>query len=375
VRVHQIVPRLDAGDAVSNHALGIHRLLSEWGFETRIFANGMDEYGKRIASYEKFYREFMDDRDDLLIYHYSIYCGNYEMFLETKNRKVLIYHNITPAEFYNIFYPEAANLCRMGRDLLPRLKDCDLALGDSDFNRREMVAAGFPEEKTGVLPINPPMGRLDAVEQDADFDRMLGDGRVNFLFVGRVVPNKKVEDIIKLFYCYNRGINANSRLVVAGTLLSTYYSALLSLVQRMGMEDRVFFLGKISDSRLKSCYMAADYYISMSEHEGFCVPIVEAFHFGVPVLAYAAGAVPETMGGAGILFTDKDYPLLADFVDRLGRDAGLREKVVAAQRERLADFDDAAFARSLRSALGGILGLEPEMEEAGAAVGEGAGGE
>jgi glycosyltransferase involved in cell wall biosynthesis len=375
VRVHQIVPRMDAGDAVSNHALGIHRLLSEWGFESRIFANGMDEFGKRHASYDYTYHEFMDNRDDLLVFHYSIYCGNYRMFLETKNRKVIIYHNITPAEFYRVFYPDAADLCQMGRDLLPQLKDCDLALGDSDFNRREMVEAGFPEEKTGVLPINPPLGRLDEVTEDADFDRMLEDGRVNFLYVGRVVPNKKVEDIIKLFYCYNRGINAYSRLVVAGTLLNTYYSALLSLVQRMGLEDRVFFLGKISESRLKSCYQAADYYISMSEHEGFCVPIVESFHFGVPVLAYSAGAVPETMGGAGILFTDKDYPLLAEFVDRLGRDTVLKERVLAAQRERLADFDDAAFARSLRGALGGMLGLEPEAQEAGAVVGEGVGGE
>ena len=375
MRVHQIVPRMDAGDAVSNHALGIHHLLGEWGFESRIFANGMDEFGKRYASYDYTYREFMDDRDDLLIFHYSIYCGNYRMFLETRNRKVIIYHNITPAEFYEVFYPDAADLCRMGRDLLPQLKDCDLALGDSDFNRREMVEAGFPEEKTGVLPINPPLGRLDTVEEDKDFDRLLGDGRVNFLYVGRVVPNKKVEDIIKLFYCYSRGINARSRLVVAGTLLNTYYSALLSLVKRMGLEDRVFFLGKISDSRLKSCYKAADYYVSMSEHEGFCVPIVESFHFGVPVLAYSAGAVPETMGGAGILFTDKDYPLLAEFVDRLGRDAGLKERVLAAQRERLGDFDDAAFARSLRVALGGMLGLEPETEKAGAVVGEGAGGE
>jgi glycosyltransferase involved in cell wall biosynthesis len=112
----------------------------------------------------------------------------------------------------------------------------------------------------------------------------------------------------------------------------------------------------------------------MSEHEGFCVPIVESFHFDVPVLAYAAGAVPETMGGAGILFTGKDYPLLAEFVDRLGRDTVLKERILTAQRERLADFDDAAFARSLRGALGGMLGLGPEAEEAGAAVGEGVGG-
>lgn len=363
MRVHQIVPRMDAGDAVSNQAMAIHSLVTEWGFESRIFANGMDEYGKRIASYDHTYAEFMGAEEDLLIFHYSIYCGNYKYYLDSRNRKVLIYHNITPAEFYERFYPAAADLCRMGRDLIPQLDVCDLALGDSDFNRRELVAAGFPEEKTGVLPINPPLDKLDGVEEDEEFSRQLDDGKTNLLFVGRVVPNKRVEDIVKLFYCYHRGINAASRLVVAGTLLNTYYSALLSQARRMGIDDRVHFLGKISDARLKSCYLNAHYYISMSEHEGFCVPLLEAFHFDLPVLAYAAGAVPETMGGAGILFTRKDYPLLAELVERLERDAFMRERILAAQRERLEVFADLSFARALRAALGGLLNLE-EVEEA-----------
>jgi L-malate glycosyltransferase len=358
VRVHQIVPRMDAGDAVSNQALAIHRLVTEWGFESRIYANGMDEFGKRVASYDHAYREFAGEEGDLLIYHYSIYCGNYRYYLESRNRKVLIYHNITPAEFYERFYPAAAELCRMGRDLIPQLAACNLALGDSDFNRRELVEAGFPEEKTGVLPINPPLQKLDGVEEDEEFSRRLGDGKTNLLFVGRVVPNKRIEDIVKLFYCYHRGVNAASRLVVAGSLLNTYYSALLSLARRMGIGDRVHFLGKVSDSRLKSCYLHSHYYISMSEHEGFCVPLLEAFHFGLPVLAYAAGAVPETMGGNGVLFFEKDHVLLAELLERLGRDAFLRERITDAQYARLVDFGGSSFERALRKALGGMLSLE-----------------
>ncbi len=361
MRVHQIVPRLDAGDAVSNQALCIHKLLTEWGFESRIFANGMDEYGKTYAAYDHHYREFMGNKDDLVIFHLAIYCGSYQMFLESRNRKVLIYHNITPPEFYECFYPEAAHLCRLGKGLLPQLAEVDLALGDSDFNRREMVAAGFVEAKTGVLPINPPLDKLDGIEEDEAFLQQLGDGKVNMLFVGRVVPNKRVEDIVKLFYCYHRGINARSRLIVAGSLLNTYYSALLSMAQRMGIQDRVHFLGKISDARLKSCYLGSHYYVSMSEHEGFCVPLLEAFHFDVPVLAYAAGAVPETMGGAGVIFDEKDYALLAELVDRLERDGFMRERLLESQRLRLQDFDSPLFEASLRRALGGLLGLvEPE---------------
>jgi glycosyltransferase involved in cell wall biosynthesis len=368
--VHQIVPRLDAGDAVSNQAMAIHNILTEWGFESRIFANGMDEYGKTYGQYDHHYRQFMGSKEDLVIFHLAIYCGSYQMFLESRNKKVLIYHNITPPEFYERFYPEAAHLCALGKGLLPRLAVADLALGDSDFNRREMVAAGFAQEKTGVLPINPPLDKLDGVKEDEAFLRQLDDGKVNMLFVGRVVPNKRVEDIVKLFYCYHRGINARSRLIVAGSLLNTYYSALLSLAQRMGIQDRVHFLGKISDSRLKSCYLGSHYYISMSEHEGFCVPLLEAFHFDLPVLAYSAGAVPETMGDAGVVFDEKDYGLLAELIDRLERDRFLRDRLLESQRRRLEDFDSSLFKVSLRKALGGLLDL-PEPEPRLAAVGGG----
>ena len=369
LRVHQIVPRLDAGDAVSSQAMAIHELFTRWGWESRIFAYDMDEYGRRFASFDTAYREFAEEEEDLLVFHYALFCDNYRYYRESRNRKVLIYHNITPPEFYVGFYPEAVRLCTMGRDLLPQLADCDLALGDSDFNRRELVQAGFPEEKTGVLPINPPLHKLDEVEEDRDLARWLEDGKTNLFYVGRAVPNKKLEDVIKLFYCYHRAVNARSRLVFAGPLpVNTYYSALLSLVRRIGLQDRVFFLGKVSDGALKACYRRSHYYVSMSEHEGFCVPLLESFHFALPVLAYAAGAVPETMGGAGVLFTVKDYPLLAELLDRLERDAFLRERVLAAQRERLRGFSEESFALALRGALGKLVGLE-QVEEAVAEVG------
>jgi glycosyltransferase involved in cell wall biosynthesis len=365
LRVHQIVPRLDAGDAVSNQAIAIHALLERWGLQSRIFAYDMDEYGRRYASFDTAYHEFAGDEEDLLIFHYALYCDNYHYYLESRNRKVLIYHNITPPGFYEHFYPEAVRLCTLGRDLLPQLAACDLALGDSDFNRRELVEAGFTAEKTGVLPINPPLEKLDGVEEDPDLARWLGDGKTNLLYVGRAVPNKKLEDVIKLFCCYHRGVNARSRLVFAGPLpINTYYSALLSLARRMGIGDRVFFLGKVSDGGLKACYRRSHYYVSMSEHEGFCVPLLESFHFDLPVLAFAAGAVPETMGGAGVLFTIKDFPLLAELLERLGRDAFLRERITAAQRERLLEFSEESFAARLWEVLRRFSPEPSAMDEA-----------
>ncbi len=371
MRVHQIVPRLDAGDAIGAMAMAIHEVLTAWGLEARLFAYDMDEYGRRYASFDTAYREFMHQEEDILLYHYGLYCDNYRMFLESRNRKALIYHNITPPGFYAAFYPEAVRLCTLGREVLAQLKECDLALGVSDFNRRELVEMGFTEEKTGVLSIPPPLGKLDAAEEDRELSRWLGDGKTNLLHVGRVVPNKKLEDVIKTFHCYHRAVNARSRLVIAGPLpINTYYAALLSLVRGMGIEDRVFFLGKVSDGALKACYRGAHYYLSMSEHEGFCMPLLEAFHYRLPVLAYAAGAVPETMGGAGVLFFEKDHLVLAELIDRLERDAFLRGRVLDAQEERLRDFGPQEFALRLREVMEALL---PEVAGARGA-GENAGG-
>ncbi|MEJ5185938.1 MAG: glycosyltransferase family 4 protein [Candidatus Geothermincolales bacterium] len=363
MRVHQIVPRLDMGDAVSHQALSIHHLLQSWGFDSRIYATGVDDFGRRYAAPDADYAAFMGKKEDILIYHYLLYCGNVEMYLRSSNRKVLVYHNITPPEFYRGFHQPLYQACALGREMLAFLVDCELALGDSEYNRRELVEAGFPEEKTGVLPINPTTGRLDGVTEDRRLLEKLSDGRVNLLFVGRLVPHKKVDDVIRLFAAYCRGVNARSRLILVGNPITSYQVALASLCKKLAVEDRVVMTGKVSDGALKAFYLASRYYISMSEHEGFCVPILEAFHFGLPVLAYAAAAVPETMGGAGVLFDRKDFPLLAELLGRLDRDEVTRRRIVEAQRRRLLDFSEEVFEERLRRLLGPLLGLEVEMDE------------
>ncbi len=356
MRVHQILPRFDAGDAVSNHALAIQEVLRERGHECRIYAHGMDEFGVANGLPEAEYRAYLDSEDDLLIYHYLLFCENFELYLASRNRKVLIYHNITPPEFYEEFEPDTAAFCRMGRDLLPRLAVCDLALGVSDFNRRGLVEMGFPEEKTGVLPINPPPDRLTGSPLNQPLRERLDDGRLNLLFVGRVVPNKRVEDLIELFRLYHSAVNAASRLIVVGSMSSAYANRLLYLTERLGLEEKALFLGKVDDATLKTCYQCSHFYLSMSEHEGFCVPLLEAFDFDLPVLAYTAGAVPETMGDAGVLFSEKDYPLLAELLDNLRRDPLQRERIVAAQRERLRHFDRESFLARFDETIGTMLG-------------------
>jgi glycosyltransferase involved in cell wall biosynthesis len=348
--------RLDAGDAVSNQALAIHRILQQRGIESRIFANGLDEFGARHARLDAEYAPFRSQPGDLLIYHYSIYCDNYREYLQTRNRRVLIYHNITPPEWFEPYDSGIAGLCRQGREVLPLLAGGDLALGDSDFNRRELVEMGFPEERTGVLPINPPLGRLLEGEEDPEVRRRLADGLTNLLYVGRVVPNKRVEDLIVLFNRYHRQVNARSRLVLAGRVFTPYALRLWRMVEELGLERRVLFFGKIDDRGLRTCYRRSHLYLSMSEHEGFCVPLLEAFSCGLPVFAYAAGAVPETMGDAGVLFDDKDFPLLAEMLEAVRSDPLLSGRIVEAQKRRLQDFSEESFLERFDGTVGAFIG-------------------
>ena len=354
--VHQLLPNFVMGDAVSCHAMDIQEVLRERGIEAHIYAPQADAYGRHHGRPDAEYPEYMGREEDLLIFHYLIYCDNYEMYLESRNRKVLIYHNITPPEFYEEFDPVTEGFCRMGRDLLPRLAGCDLALGDSDFNRRELVQAGFPEERTGVLPISPVFGRFAGAPLDRQLERRLSDGRLNLLFVGRVVPNKRVEDLLRLVRQYGSVVNAAVRLVVVGALNSYVYADnVLGLADQLGLDEQVLFLGKVGDAALKTCYACSHFYLSMSEHEGFCVPLLEAFDFDLPVLAYAAGAVPETMGEAGVLFEEKDFPLLAELLDSLRRDPLKRQRITAAQRERLRRFDRESFLARFDETIGTLL--------------------
>ncbi len=355
MRVHQILARFEAGDAVSNMALDIHEALTARGIESNIFAHSLDDFGRARGMHEAAYASFAKSGEDILIYHYSVWCENLALFESSSNRRIVIYHNITPARFFEPYDAAIAEICRLGRDALPRLVGANLGLGVSEYNRRELVRVGFSETNSGVLPIHPPVERFDAVEPDGALERYLRDGRANLLYVGRLVPNKMIEDLIRLFLYYHRCVNARSRLLLAGGPLYPYFVRLQSMVEELGLAGRVVFLGKVSEPELVALYRVADVYLSMSEHEGFCVPLTEAWHFGVPVMAYTAAAVPETMGRAGVLFDEKDYPILGEMMDRILREPAVRDEIVAAQRERLNNFSRERFEERLFRHLGVFL--------------------
>jgi len=267
--------------------------------------------------------------------------------------RVLQYHNITPAHFFAPYDPGLFRLAALGRrELATLVSSVDLALGDSEYNRQELESLGF--RPTGVMPIAISADRIRKAPRQPVLESLLDDGLVNVLFVGRIVPNKKIEDLIRLAETYKRYIDIHYRFIFVGRFdgIPRYHAGLRALIDAFDMpRERLVFTGPVPETELATYYRTATVYISLSEHEGFCVPLIEAMLADVPVLAYAAGAVPETLGGAGILTRSKDFEALAELVGILAYDETVRQQVIMGQRRRLLDFSDERIVEDLSRVL------------------------
>ncbi len=343
--VHQVLATLGYGDAIGNEVLGIRRALEASGYRSEIYVETVEP---RLEHLTRDYRDMVDglQPDDLLVHHFSIGSRASRVAYALPNRMVLVYHNITPPEYFVGVHPLLAQLCFMGRRELGAYRDrCVLALGDSEFNRQELEAAGFPA--TGVLPVVPDFSHLDLPPNRfvaSSFD----DERTNLLFVGRVIPNKAFEDLIRFHHAYRRLYDPQARLLLVGSYsgFEWYLTMLQGLVARMGATG-VHFTGHVSNEELAAYYQVADLFVCASEHEGFCVPLVEAFYAGVPVVAYAATAVPATLDGGGLLFREKDPLRVAGLMHAVLTDAELHDRVLASQDEALGRLRAHDFAGTL----------------------------
>jgi glycosyltransferase involved in cell wall biosynthesis len=356
-RVHQVVAALSYGDAIGNEALAIQRHLRSRGFESDIFA---ERVHPRMASLARPLWEYRDvsSRDTVCLFHFSIGSAAGRLAYHSPDRLVCIYHNITPAHFFLGFHPHLAGLCHHGRRELEAFADrTELALGDSEFNRRELEAAGY--RRTAVLPI---VLDLDVYRRPPSpvVRRLYDDGRTNLLFVGRVIPNKKVDDLVRVFAVYQRYIEPRSRLMVVGDHRGheRYYDRLQAMVRALDL-DEVVFTGQVDQDDLMAYYSVADLFLCLSEHEGFCVPLVEAMSFGLPVLAYDAGAVSETLRGGGVLLKEKRPEVVAELVHLVSKDAALRKAVVATQERAMTEIRGADFGAILLEALEPVLAERP----------------
>lgn len=343
--VHQVLATLGYGDAIATEALGIQRVLRAAGFDSDIFVETADP---RVESLTRDYRDLIaaSDPDNLLIHHFSIGSKASRIAYALPDRMALIYHNITPPEYFFGVHPLLVQLCYNGRrELRAYTSRCELALGDSEFNRRELEVLGFPV--TSVLPVVPDFSHLD-VQPRALTAAEFADDWVNIVFVGRVIPNKCPDDLIRFFDAYKRRHNPRSRLLIVGSYggFESYLASLHHLMATLGTPD-IHVTGHVTDEELVAYYDAADLYLCASEHEGFCVPLIEAFYKRIPVLAYDATAVPTTMDGGGILFDTKDPGHVADLMDAILSDVDLQEQILATQ--------DAALDRLVQQDFAGTL--------------------
>jgi glycosyltransferase involved in cell wall biosynthesis len=344
-RVHQVLATLGYGDAIGHEVLGIQRVLRDAGYDSEIFVETAD---RRLEHLTTDYRDMVGaiGAEDVLIHHFSIGSRASRTAYALPGRMALVYHNITPPEYFLGVHKDLVKLCFRGRrELTAYIPRCELALGDSEYNRQELEALGFP--RTGVLPVVPDFTHLD-LPPNTMTSEAFDDGWTNVMFVGRVIPNKKFEDLIRIFHVYRTKHNPRSRLLLVGSYsgFEKYLAMLHALVARLGTPD-VHFLGHVSNEELTALYDVADLFLCASEHEGFCVPLIESFYKQVPVLAYAATAVPATMDGGGVLYDTKDPFEVARLMDAILDDADVEDGVVASQ--------DAALERLLQKDFAGTL--------------------
>jgi glycosyltransferase involved in cell wall biosynthesis len=353
--VNQWVPAAHRGDAIGDSARVVRDMLRRRGHQSDLFALTMDD---DLREDVRRFEEPGARAGDVTIFHFALPSPMTEAFASLPGLRVLQYHNITPAAFFAPYDAQLFRLAALGRRELQSLVGrVHLALGDSDFNRRELEALGF--HPTGVLPIAVNTARITEAPRRPALEKILGDGLINILFVGRIVPNKRIEDHIRLAELYKRNVDSYYRFIFVGRHdgVPRYYAQLRALMLELQMlPDRFWFTGPVPDADLAAFYRWSDVYVSLSEHEGFCVPLVEAMAADVPVLAYGAGAVPETLGGAGVLFNPKDLELAAEMLGMLVYDRPVRERVLEGQRQRLHAFAPAAVDASLAQALGRITG-------------------
>ncbi len=347
VQIHQILPDISYGDAISNHALEIKNILTLWGYKSGIYAQRIHP---KLAHVTKSYKEYqkISSPENILIFHFSIGSDISRFVKNLPDKKILIYHNITPHSYFIGINDTLIHLLGEGRKELAEYANItDLALGDSEYNRKELVELGF--KNTGVLPI---IVDFETYKQEPDKNVLnkFADDSTNLIFVGRLSPNKKQDDIIKAFYYYNKLINAHSRLFLVGSYNGTekYYSQLQELVKRLNLRN-VYITGQVDFKELLAYYKLADVFISMSEHEGFCVPLLECMHFGIPIIAYNSTAIPHTLNESGVLVSEKRYEEVAELAHILVEDKKFRDRIIKKQKERLNEFKKTKIEKILKS--------------------------
>jgi glycosyltransferase involved in cell wall biosynthesis len=352
--VHQLVPSFAPRDAIGNHTLQVQDVLRGLGLASEIY---VADARPEVAHLSRPYRDLGEAADTWLLYQSSTGSPMADWLLGRPEPKLVNYHNITPASVFAPWEPHVGVELQAGRRQLADLAAVtELAVADSTYNERELIALGY--RKTTVVPILLDTSTFDHAVDEAALDRLRAEaaGGATWLFVGRIAPNKAQHDLVKAFAVYRRVYDDRARLrLVGGASSHRYLTALQAYVDELGLAHAVDLPGDVPDGVLGAHYRAADVYVSASDHEGFGVPLVEAMYHGVPVVAYGSTAVPETLGDGGLCLADKSPSALATAVHRVCRDAAVRAALVAAGHRRVAQFDLVVNRRRFADAVASVV--------------------
>jgi glycosyltransferase involved in cell wall biosynthesis len=344
--VHQLLPTAAPRDAITEQAIAWRDLLHGWGYESEIVAEHVHpDVAKGVLRLDRAGKRLLNEGG--LVLHYAVWSATAETAVRARGPLALYYHNITPGDLLRDFNSEVAELCDRGRDSLTAFQGrADAVMAASSFSAADLREAGLGD--VAVVPL--------LVELPPEIPPRNPNRDPVVLTVGRIAPNKRLEDVIKAFTLYQRHHAPEASLVIVGSELGfeNYRRALELLVARVGARS-VVFTGPISSEARDAWYRRADVYLGMSVHEGFCVPLIEALAYRVPVVARDAGAMPETLAGAGLVLDGRDLPLVAEALHELTTSASTRRVLFDAAERRLAELEPEVLVPQIRSALAPLL--------------------
>lgn len=350
MRIYQVIPTLAYGDAVGNDTVALKQLISSLGYKTDIFAESIvSPYNEKTA--KKISQMPVLDTNDIIIYHLSTGTKLNYTIADYKCRKIVIYHNVTPPQYFSSYSPFFYGINTKALEGAKYLADkVDYCLADSEFNKQDLIDMGY-KCPIDVLPILIPFDDY-LKKPNTGVLKRYSDTRTNILSTGRIVPNKKIENVIKAFYMYKKYYDKEARLFLVGSYTESdlYYRKLKKYVSDLDLKD-VIFTGHIKFDEILAYYTLADVYLCMSEHEGFCVPLAESMFFDIPIIAYDKCAIKYTLGGSGILLENNNPLEVAGVINRVISDNNLRETIKKGQRLRLCDFRHDAVAEQFKKYL------------------------
>jgi len=353
ITVHQLVSGFALGDAISSEATSIREICSGMGISSFIYAPE-----NRISPDMIHEARRMEDlgtgSDDIVIYHHSILSEATNAYLESPGRKVMIYHNITPAEYFDAFDSDVAVQLRTARNDLKRIAAAtDIRWAVSRYDAMELEELGFKDVQVFPLIFKIPQ---HVVSSDPLILNKFSADLTNILCVGRLAPNKCIEELILAFAWYNKTINPFSRLIIIGSkrTIPTYYAMLRMFAGELDLAN-VCFEDFVSPDGLSTYYRMADVFVSVSRHEGYCLPLIEAMHNGVPVIARAIGGMPEAMDGAGVLFDDMSPCELAELIHDVVSNPALKTEIMASQTRRMERLASRSVDREFKELLSPLL--------------------